>query len=478
MGVEPVEAKVQAAIEREGLGGDVLLVAAVSGGPDSMTLLHSLLSLRECTSLRLHVAHVNHNFRGEADEDARFVAAAATALGLPSTVKKADPIAYQKQLNISSFEEAAREVRYNVLAEVSKETGAAAIALGHNADDLAETVLMHIIRGSGIHGLRGMAELSPWRSRDGDVATVLFRPLLGITRRDTEAYCRRHQISFREDPSNLLLRFTRNRVRHELMPILERYNPRVKEALVRLAHSASLEVDYLENEMAEVWPALAQVDGDSVVLNVGALRSLHPHLQRMVLRRSYQQLTGNTRRLEETHLKAMGDFVVATPGKVLGLPRGLWLHAGYGELILGHSLARQCPLPPLEGEHDLPSPSSAAEAITRIPGWTATVRLLPALEAVACDPFIAYLDLEAIGCGLRVRKRIPGDRFRPLGMYTDKKLQNFYVDQKVPRAWRDRIPLLVSDRGIAWVVGYRVAEWARARPDSQRVCEIRFSCGE
>ena len=144
------------------------MVVAVSGGPDSMALLHALVTLREQANLNVHVATLDHDFRGdEAEVDARFVAQAATSLGLSSTIGKADPAAYQKENGVSSFEEAAREVRYSFLREVSEATGLGIIALGHTSDDLAETVLMRIMRGSGTRGLRGMVELSMWRSRDG-----------------------------------------------------------------------------------------------------------------------------------------------------------------------------------------------------------------------------------------------------------------------------------------------------------------------
>ncbi len=474
--MESVEAKVKAALERAGYtcregsrwtGDSVLLVVAVSGGPDSMALLHALASLRERAGLQLHVAHLDHNFREEAEEDARFVATVSSQLGIPVTVERVDPVAYQKEMRVSSFEEAAREVRYGFLAGVATNRAATSVALGHTADDLAETVLMHIIRGSGIHGLRGMAELSTWRSLKGDQQAVLFRPLLGVTKEETVDYCRKRGIAFREDPSNRLLRFTRNRVRHQLLPALESYNPRIRETLVRLARSASLEVDYLESEVARVWPAIARQEGASIVLDAQQLASLHPFMRRMVLRRAYEQLTGDTRRLEEVHLKSMADFTVAPPGRVLTLPRGLRLYSEYGQLILGQEMGDLCPFPPLEGEHPILLPSSADESVSQLPGWKVIARpVSPSVDASE-DPFTACFDREAIGDRLWVRARLPGDRFQPLGMGAEKKLQDFLVDEKVPRAWRDRIPLVVSERGIIWVVGYRMAEWARVKRGGQ-----------
>ena len=474
---EKLEALVKAALERAGyVDTGTLLVVAVSGGPDSLALLHCLTRLTESTGLRLHVAHLNHDFRGEeAEEDARFVSSVAGHLGLPVTVERADPLAYQKEMQVSSFEEAARELRYRFLGRLAGELGAAAVALGHTSDDLAETVLMHIVRGSGIHGLRGMEELSVWQSRTGGSPANLFRPLLGATRKETGLYCREGGIGFREDSSNLDLRFTRNRVRHQLLPSLESYNPRIREALVRLAWSAALEVSYLEEQTASAW-ARAALEGDrSVVLDTHALASLHPLLRRLVLRRAYERVAGDTRRLEEVHLEAMEEAIRSPAGRVRHLPRGLKLHSAYGQLILGREDTVPCPFPSLVGERELEMPSTGGESAIEICGWRVSVRLLPQVQATGEDPYLGSFDGEALGSGLSVRSRRPGDRFQPLGMGEEKKLQDFFVDQKVPRTWRDRIPLLVSERGIAWVVGYRVAEWARVRDDTQRVRQIRFA---
>ena len=474
--MELVEARVMAALERAGyVGRNSLLVVAVSGGPDSLALLHSLLSLREVTGMQLHVAHLNHNFRGEAEEDARFVSDLAKDLGLPATVGKADPVKYQKEMGISSFENAAREVRYDFLGGVARDRAAVAVALGHTADDLAETVLMHIIRGSGVYGLRGMEEISTTVGRHGTKEAILFRPLLKVTKSETLDYCRRREIAFREDPANRLMTFTRNRVRHQLLPSLESYNPRIRKALVRLSRSASLEVDYLEEQLVKIWPTVVREEGDSLVLDARVLSSLHRLMRLMVLRRAYRELNGDTRRLEEVHLKGMADFIGSPAGRVMALPRGLRLHAGYDQLILTRCGQMHCPFPPLDGHHQLPLSPSGDESCTEISGWRIVTYVSSHSAAASGDRFTARFNANAVRSGLWVRARMPGDRFQPLEMGVEKKLQDFYVDQKVPRSWRDRIPLVVTERGIAWVVGYRVAEWARAGENSSQSCEIRFS---
>ena len=259
------------------------LVVAVSGGPDSVALLRSLHRLSGLFDLSLHVAHLDHDFRGEeAVEDARFVAALAEELGLPCTVEKQDPEEYRATRNISSFEQLAREMRYSFLAETARVAGAPLVALGHTSDDQAETVLLHVLRGSGLHGLRGMNEVSPWPWPRGVSDVSLFRPLLNVTKAQTAAYCRELGQPYREDSGNLLPRFTRNRVRRELMPHLaSEYNPRVRESLLRLSRTASLEIDFLESEVDRLWPLVATGGQGGSVLTPEGLRRCIPRCGRL-----------------------------------------------------------------------------------------------------------------------------------------------------------------------------------------------------
>ena len=447
-------------------------MVASSGGPDSQTLLYSLLSLRDELDLRLHVAHLNHNFRGEeAYEDARFVAAEAGKLSLPSTIGKADPMAYQREQGISSIEAALREVRYDFLAQVAKDTGATAVALGHTADDRAETVMMHILRGTGLHGLRGMEPISTWRHPRKDVQTTLVRPLLGVAKADTEVYCHERDIPYRIDTYNVSLRFTRNRIRHKLIPTLRSYNPRIRESLLRLARTASQQVSYIEQEVDRVWGRAVKSADVPIVLDAGVITPLHPFLQSHLLRRAYEEVAGGAYSLEEAHIQAMMRMLNASPGKRLHLPRGVRLVTGYGELLLGRGDEDFCPLPPLEGEHALNVPGE-----TRIPGWLVRAEVLDKPPAELPDGrSAACFDLEAMGGKLWVRGRRRGDRLQPLGMESSRKLHDLFVDEKVPRHWRDRVPLVVSERGIAWAIGYRIAHWARVREDTGKVLRMTFS---
>lgn len=478
-----LESQVAGALVRAGYSASgTHLVVGISGGPDSSALLHCLFRLREKHDLRLHVAHLNHDFRGEeAEEDARFAAALASGLNLPATVERRDVQFYQRERRISSFEQAARELRYSFFSEVAEGIGASAVAVGHTSDDVAETVLLHILRGSGIQGLRGMSESSPWPFPRKGRALRVFRPLLNATKADTESYCRELGKEFRVDSGNFLSRFTRNRVRQNLLPLLaSEYNPRVRESLVRLSRTAAVELDYLEAEIERLWPGVAVEEDGAVGFDRPALVAVHPALQKLLFRKAFAHLSGDTRRLGERNLDAMVELAQSKKaGRSLDLPNGLRLQRSYEYLRLSLVPDLPCPYPVLEGAPSLTIPSTEAEQIVCQAGpWRVTLRLdssgPPAFESIhARSPsgtvgdspgqtsWTAYLHRPALGEWLEVRTRQPGDRIRPLGMTGEKKLQDFLTDARVPREWRDRVPLLVARRGIAWVVGYRIAHWAR-----------------
>ena len=452
-------------------------MVGASGGPDSTALLRCLHRLRGESSLNLHVAHLNHDFRGaEADHDAAFVQYLADGLGLPCSIDKQDPIAYQRERGVSSFEQAAREMRYSFLASVAQSVGAVAIALGHTSDDQSETVLIHLLRGSGLHGLRGMAEVAEWPWPEPRPGPLLFRPLLSVTKEDTVAYCRSLGQTYREDSGNYMWRFTRNKVRHDLLPRLARdYNPRVKEALERLSRVASAQVDFIDKELEGRWNEIAVETGGAVSFRAEALASIHPALQRQAVRRAYSSLTGDSRGLSESHVEAVTSLLHrGRGGRVIHLPRNVRAAFQGGRLRISAADAPTI-LPRLTGEHSLPLPSQPGEVLEVAVGeWKLRVKVLKpgqhtAEEFAGGNEFTARLDRDALGRTATIRSRLPGDRFQPKGMAGTKKLQDFFTDSKVPREQRDSIPLLVADRGIAWVAGHRVADWAAPREGAESV---------
>ena len=491
MALHFLERQVSDAIERAGYSNTgTTLVVGGSGGPDSTALLHALVALQDIHGLSLHAGHLNHNFRGqEADDDAVFVEDLAHSLGLPVTVAKEDPHEYQRKRGISSFEQGAREMRYSFLARVSKAAHARAVAVGHTADDLAETVMLHVLRGSGLHGLRGMTELSDWPWPGEGEGLVLFRPLLGVTKDQTAAYVRGRGRTFREDSGNYMWRFTRNKVRHDLMPKLEEdYNPQVRKALVRLAHAAAEQLDFAEGELEGAWPGVAVESEGEVRFSRIALGGLHPHLQRLALRRGYILVNGDATRLAESHLVSMVNLVHGERGgRTLELPGGVILRREYGELVLTRSQEPDCPYPELDGEYPILFPAeTGVETVVSAGLWQVTMQVGMAGEdqrwaeagASDGDGWTVCLNRMALGDGAIVRAWRPGDRIQPLGMRGQKKLQDLFTDLRVPRRWRSRVPLLESPRGIVWVVGHRIADWAKVNTEAdERILRVRFSLG-
>ena len=484
-----LETELAAALTRAGFSGTTrMLLVGISGGPDSSALLHCLTRLRQHDSFGLHAAHLNHDFRGaEADDDAEHAAAFARDLGVPATVEKWDPLEFQRdnpERRNSSFEHLAREMRYSFLAKTAKTVGAAAVVVAHTADDQAETVLLHLLRGSGLHGIAGMSELAPWPWPAEGLGLFLFRPLLAVSKQDTAAYCHQAGITYREDSGNSLPRFTRVRLRRELIPRLEaEYNPKVKDSLLRLARTAAIQLDYVEREVSRVWPQLAQDADGAIYVDLERFGAIDPALQALVLRRAYQGVKGDTRRLEETHLRHLVTTALeGRSGQAIELPQGVKAHRTYYHLVFFHGDRLPCPLPPLNGEYVVEIPVNPNEtATTLISGWRVTTGYSEPDGAGGTAEFdspteqqilwrgqrwTVPLDAEVLSGGLTIRSRQPGDRWQPHGMDRQKKLQDYFTDAHTPRSWRDRVPLLVTPQGIAAVAGHRASQWAQNRGHS------------
>ncbi|MDY6906611.1 MAG: tRNA lysidine(34) synthetase TilS [Chloroflexota bacterium] len=467
-GEEDLERRVHRFIADEGLveAGETVVVG-VSGGADSVCLLHLLYRLQGALGVGLHVAHLDHGLRGAAAAaDARYVGKLARHLGLPATIDRRDVRAYRAGRRLS-VEEAARRVRYQFFAEVAQEVGAGRIALGHTADDQVETVLMHLVRGAGLAGLRGMRPMAAWGPAEGGATLSVVRPLLAVARAETEAYCAAQGLEPRQDATNYSPAFLRNRFRHEVLPLLRQYNPQVDDALLRLADAAAADLSFIEGQVAQVWGDVVREEGGGLLLDRAAVSSLHPALRRHLLRRVLVWLKGDTSDIEWVHVEAMVAALSGPAGKGIDLPHGLAMTVGYDACLVAPRGIDTCPFPPLEGEHVVSVPGE-----TEVPGWRVCAHVVSRDERAW--GFATCLDLEQVGTDLVVRTRRPGDRFQPLGMAESKKLQDFMVDAKVARAWRDRVPLVVSPRGIVWVVGWRIDERARVREDTEHALRIEF----
>jgi tRNA(Ile)-lysidine synthase len=446
------------------------LVVAVSGGADSVCLLHILVSLKEELKLKLHVAHLDHQLRGaDSGADAEYVAALARKLGIPATIERREVRGYQKEKRLS-LEEAAREVRYRFLAEVAGAIRAKRVAVGHTQDDHIETILMHLVRGAGTRGLRGLQPATDWPSKDGQL--IVIRPLLEVSHQETEDYCRRHKLSPRLDASNLSLSPLRNRIRRQLLPLLRGYNPGIAEALLRTGRIAGDDIDFLDRETARLWEKIARKEGEAIILDRKRFDRLHPTLKRYLLRSGAERLLGSAKDIEMRHIEEMMALLGSPAGKRLSLPGNLSFITGYDEYILTLDLAALSPLPELEGEAMLNIPGQ-----TEFSGWRVEAAIVKPEDVTEKDDFTAYLDLSKTSDNLTVRARKRGDRFQPLGLPGLKKLGEFMIDSKIPQAWRKNIPIVCSPEQIVWVVGWRIDERVKVTEETEKVLRLEFKRG-
>ncbi len=447
------------------------LLVAVSGGADSVCLLHILVALQKELDIGLHVAHLDHQLRGaESEADARSVAALAHRLGIPATVECRDVKAYKARRHVS-LEEAAREVRYSFLTQVAESIGADRAAVGHTADDHVETILMHLIRGSGTRGLRGLQPLRRCQYSGGGLTVI--RPLLPVSREETVGYCHHHRLAPRIDASNLSLLPLRNKIRRQLLPLLKSYNPRVAEALLRTARIARDDIAFLDRETAKLWDGIAKKQENAVILDKERFLELPSALKRHLLRDAIEKLLGNLKDIEAGHIEDIMDALTKPAGKIIGLPGGLTFSIEYDKYLLGTDPAALSPFPALEAEYLLKIPGE-----TRLPGWRVEAEITDSSAvnktALTSNDLTAYFDLDKVGEKVMVRCRQPGDRFQPLGMSQSKRLNQFMIDAKIPHAWRQRVPIICSPEHILWAVGWRIDERAKVTDATQMILRLKF----
>ena len=441
-------------------------MVAVSGGPDSVCLLHLLSNLKTTLGLDLHVAHLDHQLRGVASSaDAEYVMVLAQGLGLPFSIEQADVKAIQKSSKMT-LEEAAREVRYSFLSDVCDRVGAHYIVTGHTQNDNVETILLHIVRGSGTRGLVGLRPLTP-RTIGGREITIV-RPMLDITKEEILDYCQRLGLEPRADASNLELSPLRNKIRLKLLPILEGYNSNIAGALLRLSASASDELDYLDERVAELWRKVAHQECAVITLDKKGIEGIHPALLRQLLRHCLEQLPGGLKDIESRHIEDMLSLMDKPSGSRIDLPYGLVFMAGYDTFCLGREADLPSPFPPLRGEYPLTIPG-----VTSIPGWQVETKVVHAFDRDD-NLLVGYMDADVVGSNLSARTWKKGDCFQPLGMACEKKLAEFMIDARIPRLWRHNIPVVMSPSGIVWLVGYRLDDRIKVYIKTSKVLRLEF----
>jgi tRNA(Ile)-lysidine synthase len=485
-----VLATVRQTIDRYSLlAGGGTVVVGVSGGPDSLCLLHILNRLRKDYGIELHVAHLDHRIRGwESQEDAAFVARLAEEWGLPATIEARDVPRLARESKLA-IEEAARQARYSFLAQVALAVGAKRIAVGHNADDQVETIVMHWLRGAGLAGLRGMLPLTELGEMRLEAAwpdhppldLQLIRPLLETPRVEIEAYCQEHGLKPRFDRSNLDTTYYRNRLRHELIPYLESFNPGIREVLRRSAQVISDDYEFLRAELERVWSTVVSSEsGEAIAFDLNRWRALSTSLQRSILREAVHRLRRSLRNINWIHIEnALWALRDKPAGTRVTLPQGLMLTIGYHDF----TVANEGYVPevdwPLLFVESLPV---AVPGVTELPnsGWCLEATILGRGELGEDyldnpNPWQTFLDYDKTGSELMLRQRRSGDRFQPLGLGGhEKSLHTFMIDHKIPRSLRDFVPIVASPRHIIWVAGWRIDERVKITASTKRILHLAF----
>lgn len=443
------------------------IVCGISGGPDSICLLHVLAGLSGAMGFKLHVGYLHHHMRKEADEDAKMVVDFAASLGVRATVGHEDVPALARKLGLG-VEEAGRIARYTFLRALKREIGATKIAVGHNMNDQAETVLMRLLRGSGVQGLSGIPPVS------GDI----IRPLIDVPRAWTEGYCSEANLKVITDVYNLDLKYERNMIRHKIMPELaDLFNPSLVETLSRTSKVLRWDHEFLDGLAQERFMADSVKEGRVTLVNRNNLLNAPRAISSRVLEKAWQECSGERVNFEYKNvvdlfgLIARGEGNLMLPGKIV---------AGIYRDFLGFF--------PEVGEVDVPLkvpgstdvPELGVSIQTRVyPGTGCLKDMIPKGRTeryfFVTEPR-AWVDFQKVEGALnkiRVRNRRPGDRFSPYGMGGQtKKLQDFFTSIKVPRFYRDLVPLVTVDNLVVAVLGHRVSESFKVEPNSEKVLEM------
>jgi len=451
------------------------VLIGVSGGSDSVALLYILLLLAPKLAIRLGVAHLNHGLRGEASErDARFVSALAEKNNLPFFYDKVNVPEYRRIHKLSE-EEASRCLRYEFFNRIAKKNGYQKIALGHQADDNAELILMCLLRGSGTLGASGIAPV-----RNGK----LVRPLIDIRKKEILEFLNQNDIQYVNDATNTQMRYLRNRVRHQLIPCLKStYNPNIVETLNRLSSILRAEEEWISHQIHHLWSRLFKVsEHNRVHLGVDEINNLHIAAKRRILRHAIRIVKGNLRRITFSHIEQV--IVLCEEGPKVGslhLPDRIRIDR-HNTLLKISKEARSL------RNSDFPNrtPTNCHYEYRFDKPQQAWIEELGAYlrltEISAENPpdyrkaghRVAFIDMNMIEFPLLLRNPKPGDRFKPLGMKGTQKVKTFFINNKIPRGERNRCPVMISRGKIIWVVGHRIDDSVKISPETRRILKAEL----
>ena len=437
------------------------IVIGLSGGPDSVCLLHILNRLKEKLDIELYVAHLNHQIRGiEAQKDALYVSTICEEMGITYFLKSIDVPKYCKD-NGLSIEEGARKLRYEMFNEIKQKTKSNKIAIGHNLNDQAETVLMRIMRGTGLQGLRGIE----YARENG-----IIRPLLDIERKDIEEYCELHNLNPRIDESNLENIYTRNKIRLELIPYMkDNFNPNLIESIVRMSNNLRSDSDYIEAHAEAEFKNICKISSDSAEININNFKKLHNAIKVRVLRKGIKAILGDTNFIDQKHIDDVIELESESKiNKMLTLPRGIFVYRRKNSIILTITEIIE---EEIEFSYSIPSNGfvKIKEINTIIETQTMTI---DRYKSGKVDKMSRGFDFNKIKGGIVVRNRQQGDKIKLVG--GSKKIKDLFIDLKIPREDRCKIPVIVDDEGILQVGEYKSSENYKIDENTKEVLKVTF----
>ncbi len=437
------------------------VVIGVSGGADSLCLLHVLNTIKNEIGIEIFAVHLNHQFRGaEADADAEFVEDICRKWEIPYKIASFDVPAYAKQQGLSP-EEAGREIRYKLFRDVKEVINANKIAVAQNSNDNVETILMRLFRGTGLEGLKGIDIL-----RD-----EIIRPLLETDRISIEEYCRQNNLEPRVDKTNLQTIYSRNKIRLELIPYLkESFNPNLNESVTRLSQIIKEENDYLEQQTNHLMNSIVQIEEQRLSIKINNLTELHEAMQKRLLRRAVEQLAETLNGYEYKHFQGIIELLNKGTGAALELPKNIKAYISYENLILCKKI---------ENKHKKCYYKLKYDNDNKIDelGVTISIKLSNQIPLSMKQKLTntIYIDAAKVKEELVLRNRQQGDVFSPIGMMGSKKLKDYFIDRKTPREKRDEIFLLADGNEIVWIIGDLISEKYKITKQTEKVIVICYS---
>ncbi|OFI06564.1 tRNA(Ile)-lysidine synthase [Clostridium acetireducens DSM 10703] len=437
--------------------GDKVIVG-VSGGPDSMCLLHLLYSLKKDFNISIVVAHLNHCLRGkDADEDEIYVRRFCENLNIEFYNKKVDVNKISQEKGISC-ETAGREARYNFFEKLKQEIKAQKIALAHNANDRAETIIMRIMRGTGLEGLIGIKPV-----RDS-----IIRPLINIDRKHIESYCSKNNIKPRIDKTNFESIYARNKVRLELIPYIEEnFNKDIIQTINRLSDIVEIDNSYLNEISQKMYKKYCYIKLNNIIISKEAFLENRAILSR-IIRIALGKLKGNLYNVQKSHIDDVVELQKGDTGKKIILPNEVVIQNNYGNIYM---CEKKIKIEKINNEFKLNI------GINNVISMNINVKLNLINNGENLDlnkKYVKYFDYDKIKEDITIRYRQNGDLFVPFGMKGNKKLKDLFIDLKIPRYKRDKIPIICFDGNIGWVVGVRIGDLYKVCKDTKKILEIKI----